>query len=55
MSTLVAMTSTVGALTSGTTYRVRSKNAELLVKAAQATVSPHSRIAVANPHLYEGK
>lgn len=55
MSTLVAMTSTVGALTSGTTYRVRSRNAELLVKASQATVSPTRKITVANPHLYEGK
>ncbi len=55
MSTLVAMTSTVGALTSGNTFRVRSKTAELLVKAAQATKSPVRKIVVANPHLYEGK
>lgn len=34
---LVTMTSTVGELTSGQTYRVRAKSAERLVAAAKAT------------------
>jgi hypothetical protein len=39
MSTIVVMSSTVGALTSGQTYRVRSKTAEQLVRNTQATKS----------------
>lgn len=45
MSSIVTMTSTVGALISGQTYRVRSKTAELLVKASQATVAATRRVA----------
>lgn len=37
MSAIVTMSSTVGQLTSGQTYRVRSKTAEALVRASQAT------------------
>lgn len=39
MSTVVTMSQTVGGLTSGQTYIVRSRNAELLVAASQATKS----------------
>lgn len=45
MSTMVTMTSTVGALTSGQTYRVRSKTAELLVAQTKATKSQVRRVA----------
>lgn len=38
--TLVTMTSTVGELTSGQTFRVRAKTAEKLVAASQATLAP---------------
>jgi hypothetical protein len=51
MSTIVTMTSTVGALTSGQSYRVRSKTAELLVKNSQATKSNTKRAVSSN----EGK
>lgn len=37
MSTIVTMSSTVGDLTSGQTYRVRSREAERLVANTQAT------------------
>lgn len=37
MGTIVTMSQTVGALTSGSTYFVRSKTAEKLVAASQAT------------------
>lgn len=37
MSTVVTMSQTVGNLTNGQTYLVRSRNAELLVAASQAT------------------
>lgn len=40
MGTVVVMTSTVGDLTSGQTYYVRSRYAETLVAATQATKSP---------------
>lgn len=52
---IIVMTSTVGNLVNGNTYRVRAKNAELLVKASQATKSPAKKIIAVNPHLYEGK
>ena len=39
MSTVVTMSQTVGGLTSGQTYRVRSRTAEALVAATQATKS----------------
>lgn len=48
----VTMTSTVGALTSGQTYRVRAKNAELLVAQGKANKSNTKR-AVDSAH--EGK
>lgn len=37
MSTIVTMTSTVGDLTSGQTYRVRSREAEKIVANSQGT------------------
>lgn len=37
MSTVVTMSQTVGTLTNGQTYRVRSRNAELMSAASQAT------------------
>lgn len=37
MSTIVTMSSTVGELQSGTTYRVRAKTAEQLIRNSQAT------------------
>lgn len=37
--TVIKMTSTVGALTSGQTYRLRAREAELLLKASQATAN----------------
>lgn len=45
MSTIVTMTSTVGALTSGQSYRVRSKTAELLVATSKATKATTKRVA----------
>jgi hypothetical protein len=51
MSTIVTMTSTVGALTSGQSYRVRSRTAEQLVKASQATKTEVRRV----PASQEGK
>lgn len=41
--TLVVMTSTVGALTNGGTYRVRAKTAEALVAQAKATKAATKR------------
>lgn len=38
--TLVTMTSTVGELTSGQTFRVRAKTAERLVQQSKATLAP---------------
>lgn len=43
--TLVVMTSTVGELTSGQTYRVRAKTAERLVTAGTASKSPAKKIS----------
>lgn len=40
---IVVMTSTVGELTSGQTYRVRAKTAESLIAQAKATISPSKR------------
>lgn len=45
MSTIVAMTSTVGELTNGQSYRVRSKTAELLVAQSKATKTVLRRIS----------
>lgn len=39
MSKIVTMTSTVGQLTSGSTYRVRSRTAQDLLSQSKATVS----------------
>lgn len=55
MSTLVVMSSTVGDLTSGQTYRVRAKTAEILIKNTQATKSPLRKITATNPASSEGK
>lgn len=52
---IVTMTSTVSDLTSGQTYRVRARTAELLVRNAQATKSPDKKITGANPATKEGK
>lgn len=40
---LVVMSQTVGALTSGGTYRVRAKTAELLIAQGKASKSPSKR------------
>lgn len=48
---IVTMTSTVGELTSGQSYRVRAKTAELLVAQSKATLSNSKRAVAAN----EGK
>lgn len=53
--TLVVMSSTVGEFTSGSTYRVRAKTAEALVKAGSATKAPGKKITVANAQNFEGK
>ncbi len=45
MSTIVTMSSTVGDLTSGQTYRVRAKTAERLIAASQATKANTKRVA----------
>lgn len=42
---IVTMTSTVGALISGQTYRIRAKTAELLVATSKATKSDTRRVA----------
>jgi hypothetical protein len=55
MSKIVTMTSTVGDLTSGQTYRVRSRAAELLVQQSKATVTQQNRITSGNPASSEGK
>lgn len=52
---IVTMTQTVGELTSGQTYHVRAKNAELLVAAAQATKSGLKPIAANVPVSKTGK
>lgn len=52
---IVTMTSTVGALQSGQSYRVRAKTAELLVKNSQATKAPQKKLTIANAHQNEGK
>lgn len=39
MSTIVTMSSTVKQYQNGSTYRLRAKEAELLIKAAQATAT----------------
>lgn len=39
MSNIITMSQTVGELTSGQTYRVRSRNAQAYVAASQATIS----------------
>lgn len=55
MSKIVTMTQTVGGYINGQTYRVRSKNAELMAKASQATVSSNrgAKSGIANDK--EGK
>jgi hypothetical protein len=55
MSKLVTMTSTVGDLTSGQTFRVRARTAELLVQQSKATILAINRITTANPATSEGK
>ncbi len=55
MSTIVTMSATVGNYTSGSTYRVRSRTAETLVKAAKATIQPERKIKTGNPASSEGK
>lgn len=51
MSKIVLMTSTVGELTNGQTYRVRSRTAELLAQQSKLTISQTRRTTNAN----EGK
>jgi hypothetical protein len=55
MSAIVTMSATVGNYTSGQTYRVRSRNAELFVKQAKATIQPERKIKSGNPASSEGK
>lgn len=37
MSSIITMSSTVGELISGSTYRIRSRNAEIIIAAAHGT------------------
>lgn len=51
MSTIITMTATVGTLTNGQTYRVRSKTAELLIAQSKASRANTKRATASN----EGK
>lgn len=55
MSTIVTMSQTVGNYQSGSTYRVRSRQAELLVVQGKATKQPQRKITSGNPANSEGK